>query len=247
MVFAATTEGRCWAVTSGYVKLLDPRADGSRIIRLILGRGGIFGGRPFGERAFRGFVTPLEEQAVAHGPADVIEMDRGELEAASRADSALAAMLLESMTTRAQFLERRLLCQSTTPLRSPVAAALRGLICYERQRCKHGHTIDVRLSHQDLSELVGAARPVVGAELVRMRGEGLVEYTRCYFCVDDPRPPPHRHRRKLLELLDLPSGRQPFGGMPASLAARRAVRPPGWTAKRVGPLSTESLLVRMGG
>lgn len=143
--------------------------------------------------------------------------------------------------------QRRLLCQSTTPLRSPVAAALRGLICYERQRCKHGHTIDVRLSHQDLSELVGAARPVVGAELVRMRGEGLVEYTRCYFCVDDPRPPPHRHRRKLLELLDLPSGRQPFGGMPASLAARRAVRPPGWTAKRVGPLSTESLLVRMGG
>ena len=51
--------------------------------------------------------------------------------------------------------------------------------------CRQGHTIDVRLSHQDLAELVGAARPVVGAELVQMRREGLVEYTRCYFCVDD--------------------------------------------------------------
>ena len=66
-----------------------------------------------------------------------------------------------------------------------MAAALRDLICYEGDRCRHGHTIDVRLSHQDLAELVGAARPVVSAELVQMRREGLVEYTRCYFCVDD--------------------------------------------------------------
>jgi hypothetical protein len=26
---------------------------------------------------------------------------------------------------------------------------------------------------------------VVSAELVQMRREGLIEYTRCYFCVDD--------------------------------------------------------------
>ncbi len=185
MVFSTTTEGRCWAVTSGYVKLLDPRVDGSRIIRLILGRGGLFGDRPFGERAFRGFVSPQQEQAFAHGPAEVIEMDREELEAASRADGELASMLLESMTARAQFLERRLLWQFTTPLRARVAATLRDLICFEGQRCKHGHTIDVRLSHQDLAELVGAARPVVSAELVQMKREGLVEYTRCHFCVDD--------------------------------------------------------------
>ena len=89
------------------------------------------------------------------------------------------------MTARAQFLERRLLWQFTTPIRARVAATLRDLICFEGQRCRHGHTIDVRLTHQDLAELVGAARPVVSAELVRMRREGLIEYTRCYFCVDD--------------------------------------------------------------
>ena len=94
-------------------------------------------------------------------------------------------MLLESMTTRAQFLERRLLWQFTTPIRARVAATLRDMICFEGQRCKHGHTIDIRLSHQDLSELVGAARPVISAELVRLRDEGLIAYTRCYFCVDD--------------------------------------------------------------
>lgn len=185
MLYSAFPEGRCWVVATGYVKIMDPRADGSRSIRLIVGRGGLFGDRPFGERAFRGFVSPQQEQAVAHGPAEIIEMDRDELEAASRSDGLLASMLLESMTARAQFLERRLLWQFTTPIRARVAATLRDLICFEGRRCEHGHTIDVRLSHQDLSELVGAARPVVSAELVKLKREGLLEYTRCYFCVDD--------------------------------------------------------------
>jgi CRP-like cAMP-binding protein len=185
LVYSTLPEGRCWVVAAGYVKLLDPRVDGNRFVRLILSRGGLFGDRPFGAGAFRGFASPQHEQAVAHGPAVVLELDRPALEAAANAQAELATLLLESVTARAQFLERRLLWQFTTPIRARVAATLRDLICYEGQRCRHGHTIDVRLSHQDLAELVGAARPVVSAELVQMRREGLVEYTRCYFCVDD--------------------------------------------------------------
>ena len=90
------------------------------------------------------------------------------------------------MTTRAQFLERRLLWQFTTPIRAGWPPRLRDMICFEGcSACRHGHTIDVRLTHQDLAELVGAARPVISAELVRLRDEGLVMYTRCFFCVDD--------------------------------------------------------------
>jgi CRP/FNR family transcriptional regulator, cyclic AMP receptor protein len=112
-------------------------------------------------------------------------MDRQALEAAAHAQSGLATLLLESVTARAQFLERRLLWQFTTPIRARVASTLRDVICFEGHRCRHGHTIDVRLTHQDLAELVGAARPVVSAELVRLRDERLIAYTRCYFCVDD--------------------------------------------------------------
>jgi CRP-like cAMP-binding protein len=184
-VYSTFPDGRCWVVVAGYVKLLDPRADGTRFIRLILSRGGLFGDRPYEGRAFREFVSPQHEQAVAHGPAVVLELDRQEFEAASQAQAELATLLLESVTTRAQFLERRLLWQFTTPIRARVAATLRDLICFEGQRCRHGHTIDVRLSHQDLAELVGAARPVVSAELARLRDERLISYTRCYSCVDD--------------------------------------------------------------
>jgi CRP/FNR family cyclic AMP-dependent transcriptional regulator len=184
-IYLAEPKGRCWVVASGYVRLLDPVADGVQFIRLILGRGGLFGDLPFGTSAFPGFASPHQEQATAHGPAEVLEMDRLELEAAARAQAGLATLLLESATTRAQFLERRLLWQFKTPIRARVAITIRDLICFEGQRCRHGHAVDVRLTHQDLSELVGAARPVVSAELVRLRDEGLVSYTRSYFCVED--------------------------------------------------------------
>jgi CRP-like cAMP-binding protein len=114
----------------------------------------------------------------------LVELEREGLEEAARQRPDLTALLLESATTRAHFLERRLVWQITTPLRTRVAATLRDLICFEGQRCKHGHTIDVRLTQQDLADLVGAARPVVSAELARLRDEGLIEYTRSYVCVE---------------------------------------------------------------
>ncbi len=185
VVYLGSPAGRCWLVASGYVKLIDPRKDGNQFVRLVLSRGGLFGDRPFGTHAFRGFLTPQHAQVVAHGPVEVLELERSELEAAANAQPELATQLLESVTTLNQFLERRLLWQFTNPIRSRIAAALRDLICFEGQRCKHGHTIDIRLTHQDLAEFVGAARPVVSAEVARLRSEKLLSGTKCYFCVDD--------------------------------------------------------------
>jgi hypothetical protein len=86
-------------VVAGYIKLLDPRVGGDRFIRLILGRGGLFGDRPFGAGAFCGFISPQREQAVAHGPAEVIEMDRRALEAAAHAQAGLATLLASARSS----------------------------------------------------------------------------------------------------------------------------------------------------
>jgi CRP-like cAMP-binding protein len=185
LLYAKLPKGRCWVVATGYVKILDPRPDGSRFMRLVLGRGNLFGDRPFENGAFHGFLAPTAEQAIAHCPAEVVEFRRDELESTARSDQELAGLLLELAASRAQFLERRLLWQFTTPVRARVAATLRDLICFEGDRCRHGHTIDVRLTHQDLAELAGVTRPVVSAELVRLRDEKLIAYTRSFFCVDD--------------------------------------------------------------
>jgi CRP-like cAMP-binding protein len=184
-IYSGVPKGRCWVVARGYVRLFDLRNDGDRLIRLFLGRGSLFGDHPFESNAFRGFSLPDNEHADAHGPAEVIEFSREELESASQSDRELCRLLLESAATRSRFLERRLDWQLTVPVRARIAATLRDLICFSGDRCRHGHTIDIRLTHQDLSELVDVARPVVSAELVRLRDEGLIAYTRSYFCVND--------------------------------------------------------------
>ena len=83
--FCDETEGRCWAVTSGYVKLLDPRVDGTRIIRLLVGRGGLFGDRPFGERAFRGSFHRSRSRPSPTAPPKSSRWIAGNLETASHA------------------------------------------------------------------------------------------------------------------------------------------------------------------
>lgn len=185
MIYSAPPVGRCHIVTSGNVALLESRADGDGRIRLLLGRGTLFGERPFDDRAFDGFPRSVDEQAVAHGSVTLLTLERSELEQASRENPSLATLLIESANARAQFMERRLLWQFVPAARARVAAAVRDLVSFEGQRCRHGHSVDIRLTHQNLADLVGLARPVISAELARLRREGIINYTRVYLCVDD--------------------------------------------------------------
>jgi CRP/FNR family cyclic AMP-dependent transcriptional regulator len=184
VIYLSIPEGRCCIVRSGYVKLLDSGTESERFIRLILGRGGLFGDYPYSATAFGGFTVPQHEQAITHGRTELIELDRADLEAAAKTRPEFATLLLESATTHAQFLERRIRWQFVSPVRKRVATILRDLICFEGQKCNHGHSIDVRLTHQELADLVVAARPVVSAELSQLREDGVISYTRSYFCVD---------------------------------------------------------------
>jgi CRP/FNR family transcriptional regulator, cyclic AMP receptor protein len=184
-IYLEVPKGRCWVIATGYVKLVDSSGDGNRSTKLIVGRGSLFGDRPFGDKAFHGFAAQLPEQAMAHGAASVIELDREALCKFTLNTPEFASMMIELLSTRIEFLERRLTWSSQKPLRVRMASALRDLICFEGQRCRHGHSIDVRLTHSDLSELVDAARPVVSAELVQMRKQGVISYTKSYFCVDN--------------------------------------------------------------
>jgi CRP/FNR family transcriptional regulator, cyclic AMP receptor protein len=184
-IYLRNPEGRCWVIASGYVKLVDLFDNGNQLTKLIVGRGGLIGDFPFGTTAFRGFASSVPEQAVAHGSATAIEFDSDALAKFTLSSLEFASMVIESLSTRVEFLGRRLSWNSPALLRVRLASALRDLICFEGQRCRHGHSIDVRLTHSDLSELVGAARPVVSAELIRMRALGVISYTRSFFCVDN--------------------------------------------------------------
>lgn len=164
--------------------MLDSGTEGERFIRFIQELGGLLGGHPYSANAFEGFTVPENEKAFSHGPAELVELDRAELEGAAKDHLDYAVMLIESATTFSQFFERRICWQFISPVRKRIATILRDLICFEGQRCEHGNAIDIRLTHQGLAELVVAARPIVSAELAQMRDEGVISYTRSHFCVE---------------------------------------------------------------
>jgi CRP/FNR family cyclic AMP-dependent transcriptional regulator len=50
-------------------------------------------------------------------------------------------------------------------------------------RCEHGFGQHIRLTQQELADLVGASRPVVSTILNRLRDKGVLGYSREYVCV----------------------------------------------------------------
>jgi CRP/FNR family transcriptional regulator, cyclic AMP receptor protein len=52
-------------------------------------------------------------------------------------------------------------------------------------RCPHGFSLEIRLTQQDIADLVGASRPVVSSILSGLRKRGLLDYTRDMICVND--------------------------------------------------------------
>jgi hypothetical protein len=97
------TQSKCWRSRLAVCAALTPnewikaqRFADSYWLHIV-----VVGDRPFRQKTFRGFASPEPEQAAAHGLADLIEVDRAEFEAASRASSEFGTLLLESITTRA--------------------------------------------------------------------------------------------------------------------------------------------------
>jgi len=180
IIFLAPPKNVSWVVADGYVKLICNQPNGQARIQRIVGEGGMFGQVPYGHSS-----TSSSHQASAQGPARVISCDCRTLEESLDSQSLESSKLLRSLAAGIQTLERRLAWQFKSPLNVRVATILQDLMSQEGRRCKHGHSIDVRLTHQELAELAGA--PGNERASGRLRRHGIIEYTRNYFCVDDPR------------------------------------------------------------
>lgn len=182
LVYEAFTPGKTYAIESGYVRLVSTEASGRYFTRSLLGAGAIWGDLPFGLTTFQN-----AEAAVANGMAIVLELDRVSIERASKADVNLRQGLLETYGHQLHFLDRRLQWQLVSPLQRRVAMALVDLMCFEGRPCNHGrgYVVDVRMTHEEFSELVGASRPNVSAIMKTLRDQDVLSYTRAYVCVRD--------------------------------------------------------------
>ena len=176
----SSTSMKLYIVDKGFVRLTSIQSDGTQITRIILGKGGVFGELPFAPNLFR-----VDEEALANGPTCVLEFDLMSTEEALRDDKVAQRLLVELLGAQLQMLSRRLQWQQTNPIEKRIALVLFDPLCFGGRPCPHGpgYALDIRMTHEELAEIVGAARPTVSAILSEFHQEQLISSTRTFICV----------------------------------------------------------------
>lgn len=165
-------------VVSGYLKFAVTDKDGNGVIRAIL-----YAGDLFGALALRTHER-TQEDAISKGATRLYRCKAAEFGGLLDVHPHIARYVLANLNGRLAFAHRR----TEVILRSPAAARV-ALLLYELAgayggRCRHGHEIDIRLTQQELAELVGVSRPVVSTILNDLRQRQIVSYTRAYICIE---------------------------------------------------------------
>jgi CRP-like cAMP-binding protein len=90
---------------------------------------------------------------------------------------------VSTLAKRQRQMERRLEGFAFKRVEARLAETFRELSGGFANRCEHGFGQHLRLSQQELADLVGASRPVVSTILNKLRDQGVLGYNREYVCV----------------------------------------------------------------
>lgn len=167
-----------FCVLDGQVKLSRLSRDGAEFTMGLLANGDLFGA-PLNDPTT--FETP--ESAIAKGDGSVMRVNVNEFRDLLLNHPPLGLRVVELLDLRRQKLERRLECFAFKRTEARLIETLRELSGGFEQRCEHGFGQHIRLSQQELADLVGATRPVVSTILNRLRNEGVLGYSREYVCI----------------------------------------------------------------
>lgn len=159
-----------YAIKSGRVNLSRPSPDGRRIVVATLEPGAVLG------------VTALIGQGVYSTTAEVLE--RSVLYRMARRD--LERLLLRHPRTAMRLLEHYARLRDTQARLADVAFKdVSARIAAALLRLGAGEGQPMRLSHQDIADMIGASRESVSRSLEEMRGAGLIGFGRMQISIAD--------------------------------------------------------------
>jgi CRP/FNR family cyclic AMP-dependent transcriptional regulator len=142
----------------------------------VLGAGDFFG-------AALGGAEVAEDTARAKGPVSVWRAPIGEFRRLLLHYPDACWQLVSILAQRQRRMERRVEAFAFKRVEARLAETFRELSGGFAMRCEHGFGQHLRLSQQELADLVGASRPVVSTILNRLRDQGVLGYNREYVCV----------------------------------------------------------------
>lgn len=165
-------------VVSGYIKLAATDRSGRGIVRAILHAGDFFG-------AISGQThQPTDHAALCKGAVQMYRCDAAQFGRLLETQPDIMRYVLANLGTRLTFAHRQTeaaLHQSAT---SRLVLMLFQLVGRHGGQCRHGHAIDIRLTQQEMADLIGASRPVVSTILNDLRQRRILDYTRSFICIE---------------------------------------------------------------
>lgn len=172
--------GSVFRICDGQIKLAQVNGDGNELTIGLLAAGDMFG--PGLADARR---TEAQETATGRGTVSLWKVPANEWHALIVAVPTIGVQLIRAYADRQRQLERRLACMAFQRIETRLAETLRELSGGFDRRCEHGFGQHLRITQQELADLVGATRPVVSTILNRLRDQGILGYSREYLCVRD--------------------------------------------------------------
>jgi len=167
-----------FCILEGQVKLGRVSRDGRELTTALMTAGEFFG-PALGAQGLREAL----ETAAARGSVTVWRVAAREFHQLMLNQPALGSRMVEALARRQRQMERRLECFAFKRAEARLAETLRELSGAFEPRCEHGFGTHIRLTQQELADLVGATRPVVSTILNRLRKQGVLGYSREYLCV----------------------------------------------------------------
>jgi CRP-like cAMP-binding protein len=165
-----------YCVLDGQVTIARVNYEGATLTTAALGAGDFFGPALSG-------ATAAEDTARAKGAASIWRAPIEEFRRLLLHHPAVSWEFVSLLARRQQRMERRLESFAFKRTEARLAEVFRELSGGFATRCDHGFGQHLRLTQQELADLVGASRPVVSTILNRLRAKGVLGYNREYVCV----------------------------------------------------------------
>jgi len=163
-------------VLEGVVKLSHLTEQGAALTISVLGRGDAFGTTMSDEVS--------EHGATALGDVRVARIACEDLSSLVRARPACAAFLYAKLAAWRKRTEQKLLNILSKTVEARLVEALFELALIFGVPCPHGYALEIRLTQQDLADLIFASRPVVTTVMNALRRRGALDYRRDLICVN---------------------------------------------------------------
>ena len=167
-----------FCILDGQIRLARVNREGRELTTALMTIGEFFG-PALGAQGTRQTL----ETATARGSVTVWRVAAREFHQLLLNQPILGSRMVEALTRRQRQMERRLECFAFKRAEARLAETLRELSGAFEPRCEHGFGTHIRLTQQELADLVGATRPVVSTILNRLRKQGVLGYSREYLCV----------------------------------------------------------------